>query len=139
MWFKKIIKKLWIYIKPFLNWRFLVSYLIPFMVVNGWAWIGVYMIPFVGMNWYTKLSLAWQAILWMPWSCEKIITIPAALWIHKKLFGKSNADMERMLEEAKKDWNKIKNKFRRKNKHGKSRNTRNDCQSNRDDDRTSKQ
>ena len=24
---------------PFLSWKFLISYLIPFLIVNGWAWL----------------------------------------------------------------------------------------------------
>ena len=113
---KRLLKKIWIYLKPFCNWRFLVSYSIPFMVVNGWAWIGVILIPVIGMNWFTSASLSWQAILWLPCTPEKLITIPATIFIQTRLFKndkKTKAQLEEMYAEAKKDWQTIKNKFRR--------------------------
>ena len=41
-----ILRKLWIYVRPFFNWKFLVSYSVPFMITNGWAWIGVFLFPY---------------------------------------------------------------------------------------------
>ena len=113
MWFKKLVKKVWIYLRPFFDIRFLISYFIPFMFTNGWAWIGAAILPIIGANWFTIAATTWLGILWMPWTPEKIITIPIAIWIHTKLFKKNNEHLDRMYEEAKKDWNNIKNKFRR--------------------------
>lgn len=110
---KKIIKKIWTYIRPFLDWRFLVSYFIPFMLINGWAWIGSILLPIIGPNWFTIAATTWLTWLWLPWTPEKLVTIPIALWIHKLLFGKTNEKMQLMLEEAKCDWNKIKNNLKR--------------------------
>lgn len=113
---KKIIKKILIYIRPFCKWQFLISYFIPFMIVNGWAWIGFFLSPIIGLNWFTISATTWLAILWLPCTPEKLITIPLALWIHTKLFGKkgkTHYQLVRMYAEAKKDWENIKAKFRR--------------------------
>ena len=113
----RFFKKVWIYLKPFCNWRFLISYSIPFMIFNGWSWIGVYLIPFVGMNWFTSISLAWQGILWMPWTCEKLLSIPIAIWIHTRIFKHDKITHYRLLRmyvQAKRDFEKIKSKFKRK-------------------------
>ena len=47
----------------------------------------------------------------MPWTPEKLITIPAAIWIHLKIFSKdekTRAALDVMYDEAKEDWNKFK-------------------------------
>lgn len=142
LWLKNLILKIWIYIKPFFNWRFLISFSIPWFIVNGWAWAGAALMTIIGPNWFTIAATTWLGILWLPWTPEKLVTIPIAMWIHTRLFKndkKTRIDLQIMYTQAQRDWENIKNKFRRKNKHGKSRSTRNDCQSNRDDDRTSKQ
>ena len=117
---KKIWNKIIIYLKPFLDWKFLVSYLIPFSLINGWAWVGTFLLPIIGSNWFTIAASTWLAILWMPWTPEKLVTIPMAIWIHHLLFKndkKTKIKMQKMYDEAKKDFNTIKNKFKRhKNK-----------------------
>lgn len=117
---KKIWTKIKIYLRPFLDWKFLVSYLIPFSLINGWAWVGTFLLPIIGSNWFTIAASTWLAILWMPWTPEKLVTIPMAIWIHHLLFKndkKTKIKMQKMYDEAKKDFNTIKNKFKRhKNK-----------------------
>ena len=113
---KKIWTKILIYLKPFLDWKFLVSYSIPFSLINGWAWIGTILMPIIGSNWFTIAASTWLAILWMPCTPEKLITIPMAIWIHHLLFKndkKTKIKMQKMYDEAKKDFNTIKNKFKR--------------------------
>ena len=113
---KKIWTKILTYLKPFLDWKFLVSYLIPFSLINGWAWIGTILMPIIGSNWFTIAASTWLAILWMPCTPEKLITIPMAIWIHHLLFKndkKTKIKMQKMYDEAKKDFNTIKNKFKR--------------------------
>ena len=121
---KAILNKLWIYIRPFLNWRFLVSYLLPFCIINGWAWVGAALMTVWGPNWFTTAATAWLAFLWLPTTPEKLITIPMAIIIHTKLFGKrdpkTREQLEEMLATAKADWkavkSRIKNFFTRGNK-----------------------
>lgn len=113
--FKAIWAKLVIYIKPFFNWRFLISYSIPFMLVNGWAWVGVFLFPYI-KNWFTITSVSWMTFLWMPFTPEKLFTIPFAIWIHTQLFKNdphTKQQLERMYTEAKSDWQKIKERVRK--------------------------
>lgn len=80
--------------------------------------------PIWGPNWFTSAAVAWLAFLWLPTTPEKLITIPAALVIHTKLFGKrdpkTREQLEKMLEEAHRDWasvkSRIKNLFKRRGK-----------------------
>ena len=113
---KQFCRKLWIYLRPFVSWQFLVSYFIPFMLINGGAWIGSILLPIVGPNWFTVAATTWLAISWLPWTPEKLITIPIAIWIHTKLFGRKGVTHYRLLRmyaQAKRDWKSIKNKFKR--------------------------
>jgi len=108
---RRLFKHIWIYLRPFFKWQFLVSYFVPFMVVNGWAWIGTALLPLVGPNWFTIAASTWLAILWLPCTPEKLITIPAALWIHTRLFGKhgkTHWQLLRMYAQARRDWRAIK-------------------------------
>lgn len=110
-----ILRKLWIYIRPFFNWKFLVSYSIPFMITNGWAWIGVFLFPYY-KNWFTITSVSWMAFLWAPFTPEKLVTIPMAIWIHTLIFKrdkKTRAMLDVMYNQAKKDWNNVKAKLKR--------------------------
>lgn len=111
---RKLLHKLWIYIRPFCKWQFLVSYFIPFMLVNGWAWIGTILMPLIGANWFTIAATTWLGILWLPCTPEKIITVPIAIWIHTKLFGKhgkTHWQLMRMYAEARKDWLTVRSKL----------------------------
>lgn len=114
---KKLLKKIWIYIRPFVSLKFLISYIIPFMIVNGWAWIGAILLPFIGANWFTVASTTWLSILFLPFCPEKLITLPLAIFIHKRLFKndeKTHNYLNAMYDEANTDWQKIKNRFKRK-------------------------
>lgn len=117
--FHKVVNKVWIYLKPFLNWRFLVSYSVPFMLINGWAWIGVFLFPYY-KNWFTIASVSWMTFLWMPFTPEKLVTIPMAIWIHTLIFKhekRTRAMLDQMYAEARADWEKVKRKlFKNKNK-----------------------
>lgn len=114
---KKVLRKIWIYLRPFCKWQFLVSYFIPFMLINGWAWIGAALLPIVGANWFTIAATTWLGILWLPCTPEKLVTVPAAIWIHTRLFGKTGKthyQLVRMYAEARRDWRNIKRKFSKK-------------------------
>lgn len=104
---KRIIYQLKTFVQPFINWRFLIAYLIPWFITNGWAWIGTFLLPITGLNWFTGAASAWLAILWMPWTPEKVLIIPAALWIHSKLFKndpQTRAQLMRMKHAALHDY-----------------------------------
>lgn len=117
---KKLMKKIWnkilIYIKPFLNWRFLISFSAAWMITNGWSYIFIVLGPILELKWMTTIGIGYQTFLWMPFTPEKLVTIPLAIWFHTLIFRndeKTHHQLEKMYSEAKSDWQKIKNKFKR--------------------------
>jgi len=110
-------KKILTYVKPFFNIKFLVSFLIPWGVINLPAWIG-FGLTLVGVhNTLTNTLTAYFAFLWLPCTPEKLVTIPIALLIHTKFFGKRDEktrwQLLRLYAQARRDWNKTKQKLRR--------------------------
>ena len=76
------------YIKPFLNWRFIISFGIAWMITNGWSYVFVILGPILQLKWMTTVGLSYQAFLWLPVTPEKLVTIPIAIWFHRILFPK---------------------------------------------------
>ena len=111
------------YLKPFLNWRFALCFLTAWAITNGWCYIFIGLGLLFEFQWALNIGLGYLAFLWLPFTPEKIITIPIALILHKWWFRhdeKSKKMLIEMKEQAKRDWRKIKNLFRRKN--GKEKN-----------------
>lgn len=120
---KKFLKKAWnkivIYLRPFANWRFLISFGAAWMLTNGWSYIFVVVGPMLGWHWMTTIGAGYQAFLWLPITPEKLVTIPIAIFFHTMLFRKdtkTHDQLQTMYSEAKSDWQRIKNKFKKKNK-----------------------
>ena len=114
-------KKIWIYLRPFLKLKFIISYLIPFAIVNGWAWVGSSLFAIGWVNWFTVAAVTWLGILWLPWTPEKLITIPVAIWIHTRLFRNDTAtriQLDALHAEAIKDWSRIKSWIKRNKRSG---------------------
>lgn len=74
------------------------------------------------IEWMTNTGAGWQAFLWMPFTPEKLVTIPMAMWFNAKLFKdeKTHNNLAKMKQQAISDWNKIKNKFKRRKKNVKN-------------------
>ena len=87
--FKKILLKLYQFIKFILDWRTFMCYIPVWFVFSGWT----YVVLIYGSPWWRTIAGAWLAMLWMPWCPEKLITIPLSLWIKKILFKKENLYM----------------------------------------------
>lgn len=116
--FKSIGAKIVIYLRPFANWRFLISFGAAWVITNGiWYVLAFAQWDFIP-NWLKAFSAAYISILWLPTTPEKFfITLPLAIWIHVRLFKndeKTHLLLLEMKEEAKNDWEKIKNKFKKK-------------------------
>ena len=114
---KRFISKLSIYLKPFTNWRFLICFGAAWVITNG-VW---YVFAYAPIKWIPiPLKAFANAYIIFIWTIgpEKIITIPMAIWFLVKLFKnheKTRQDLDRLYDEAKADWKKFKNKFKRKN------------------------
>jgi hypothetical protein len=112
-------KRLKAYLRPFANPKFLLCFLIPWLITNGIWYIGVFLGSIFGISWLSYVCGVYIAWLYTPWACEKILILPVALWLARKLFkndAKTQAQIQEMLTQARKDWESIKSKIRRKHK-----------------------
>ena len=115
----KFFKWLWTYLKPFTNIRFLISFGLAWMITNG-LW---YILAFAPIKWLPSwlvwFSRSYIAFLYLPFTPEKLVTIPIAIFFLTKLFKnhpKTRMQLDDLLLQAKNDWAKVKNKFKRKKK-----------------------
>lgn len=109
-----MIKKLWIYLRPFLNWRFLICFGLAWMITNGWCYIGLALGIAWDINWLKAVCGGYAAFLYFPFTVEKLVTIPLAIFFQRLLFRrdkKLNQQLLAMKEEAHKDWQTIKYKI----------------------------
>lgn len=123
---KNFIKELWLRlktaIKPFLRIQMIISCFIPFSVVT----LPAYVLPVIGLITHnaaiTAVGTTWLGIIHLPICHESIVIIPIGLFIHGKLFPHDKITRYRLLRlwvQAKRDWQAVKNKFKRRNKNGK--------------------
>ena len=111
---KRILKWLWKYLKPFTNWRFLISFGLAWTITNG-IWYAFAFIPMRLPDWLVWFSRSYIAFLYIPTTPEKLITIPLAIFIQLLLFRndmKTRKQLDDMYSQAKSDWRKVKFKVR---------------------------
>ena len=114
---KGIIKRIVLFVKPFLRFQMLISCAIPFaicditpilLVVFGGMWKSATMV---------SIGTAWLIFLRTPLGMESVIVIPCGLWIHKMLFKHDKITRYRLLRlmvQTKKDVASIKWRIRAK-------------------------
>ena len=90
MKFKSIVKKLWIYINPFLNFKLLLIYIPIWFLMSGWTYLFIFLGMKYQINWMLISGSTWAGVLWLPCTPEKIITIPLTLLLYTKIFGNKN-------------------------------------------------
>ena len=110
---KRLWNKIKTYISPFLNWRILIIYLPIWFLMSGWTYLFIYLGTRHHVGWMLAAGTFWATVLWLPFTPEKLITVPLTLYLYVKLFGSGNEKLERMLVEAKQDWENTKRWFRR--------------------------
>lgn len=99
----KIWCKTWL--KRILNWRFLVCFLIAWMITNGWSYISLAISSIFDISWLKVIATAYISLLWLPFTPEKILTFIIALFIMKKIFPQdqqSIQELENMINKEKK-------------------------------------
>jgi len=99
-------KKLKIYLLPFLNLKFLLSFGIAWFITNGWAYICLALSFLYKISWLKVISSTYVAFLYLPFTAEKLITIPLAIFIQTKIFPnnkKLHVQLANMHYEAFKD------------------------------------
>jgi len=107
------------YLRPFLSWKFLVSFGAAWIITNGWAYVVLFIGTKLGIGWMIAVGGGYLSMLWLPISPEKIITIPMAIWIHTKMFkndDKTRALLIEMYGQAQEDFKALKLKLKRNKK-----------------------
>ena len=102
-------RKVWIYIKPWLNKKFLMTYGLV------WSW---HLLLYAGLIWgnpaIKKTCITIYGILWLPWCQENLFQVPLAIYLYNKWFKENNEALETMKIEAKNDFLKLKDLWHRK-------------------------
>jgi hypothetical protein len=114
---KVILRAIKIKIKPFLTWKFLITFGIAWCITNGWSWIFIGIGTLFDIGWMLAIGTGYQFILWQPFCVEKVITFAIAIFLHKFIFPNDTAMIEK-LEKAKKKAKEQKHESKRcKSKH----------------------
>jgi len=111
---KRFISWIWKYLKPFANWRFLISFGLAWLITNG-IWYVFAFVPMRLPDWLVWFSVSYIAFLYLPFTPEKLVTIPLAIFIQWLLFRndiKTRKQLDEMYAQAKADWHKVKFKVR---------------------------
>jgi hypothetical protein len=103
------------YLKPFLSWKFLLCFFLAWLITNGWSYIFIIIGLACDIKLLLNIGIGYQTFLWLPITPEKLITIPMAMWFNFRIFHDKQTDelLVNMKQQAKEDWQKIKNKLRR--------------------------
>jgi len=77
--------------KRVFDYRYLLCFLIAWMITNGWAYLLLGIGLLMKCRWLISLSGTYLTILWLPFTPEKIITALLAGWMIKGIKNKKNA------------------------------------------------
>lgn len=97
-------------LKPFLNWKFVVSFFFAWMFTNGWSYIALGIGIAFKVSWLITVASGYQTFLWLPCTPEKIVTIPLAICIHRLLFPRDFKNIEKLNRIFEKEKRKLKRK-----------------------------
>lgn len=95
-----IIKKVKLWIKLILNWRFLVCFGLAWMITNGWSYILLIIGLTLNIDLMYAIAMAYITFIWLPVTPEKIITVTISLFLVKILFPKHNQELQEQIEAA---------------------------------------
>ena len=111
--------KIKIYIKPFLNFKFLVSFGLAWIITNGWSYACLGIAIWLKIGWLKAVASGYIAFLYLPFTFEKLVTIPLAIFFQTRLFPRDSKLHEELLvmkKQSKQDWYDFKFKMKW-NKH----------------------
>ena len=91
-------------------------YIPVWFIFSGWTYLFIFLGIKFDIKWMYISGSTWNAFLWMPFTPEKLVTIPITIKLYCMLFKESNPALEEMLQEAKKDFTKVKNFFTKNRK-----------------------
>ncbi len=95
-----------------LNPRFLICFLIGWLITNGWSYILFSLGVLFEISWMVIVGGAYLGFLWAPFSPEKIVTLVIAIFLLKLLFPND----EKTLKVLTNQLEKLKRKVKSKNK-----------------------
>ncbi len=93
-------KKLILWGRLILNWRFLVCFGIAWMITNGWSYIVFGIGVWTGSEILIAIGGAYLAFLWLPISPEKVVTLAIGFFLVRRLFPKHNEELKKQIEET---------------------------------------
>ena len=93
-------RKLKLWAKLIVNWRFLVCFGIGWLITNGWSYILLGIGTFTETAWMIAVSTAYLAFLWLPISPEKVVTVAIACFLVRRLFPKHTYLLQQQIMEA---------------------------------------
>jgi len=108
--------KITIYLRPFANWRFLICFGAAWVITNG-VWYVMAYAPILWVPIILKKFAQWYIIFIWTVGPEKIITIPLSVWFLVRFFKnheKTRKELDKLYEEARVDWARFKNHFKKK-------------------------
>lgn len=111
----------------FLNPRFLICFLIAWLITNGWSYIFFAIGTYFGITWMALIGTAYMSMLWAPLTPEKIITLIIAIFLLTVLFPKDEKTLkvlEDELEQAKAVFRRQKEKRKQRRNYKKVDNKR---------------
>ena len=85
----KIWCKTWL--KRILNWRFLVCFLIAWMITNGWSYISLAISSIFDISWLKVIATAYISLLWLPFTPEKNFDLYYCAFHYEKNFSSRSA------------------------------------------------
>ena len=110
-------KKLKLWSRLILNWRFLICFGVGWIITNGWSYALLGLGLLTDTAWMKIVSGAYLTFLWLPISPEKVVTVAIALFLVKLLFPKHNRELrEKIMEAADQDEKPKKQKKKKKDR-----------------------
>jgi len=89
---KRFFNGLWVWTKNFvkllINWKFLLSFGIAWILFNGIWYVGLGFGIVYNITWLKTICGAYVTMLYMPWTAEKLITVPLGIVFAKWFFPK---------------------------------------------------
>lgn len=83
--------KIWVktWLKRILNWRFLVCFLIAWMITNGWSYISFAISSIFDISWLKVVATTYISLLWLPFTPEKILTYHCSFHYEENISSRS--------------------------------------------------
>lgn len=103
-WYEKWAAKLKKLLQFLVNPRFILCFLLGWLITNGWSYVMFAIGTILGNAWLIGISSAYLAFLWLPISPEKLVTFAIAIALLRWLFPndqKTLAVLKDLYEKAK--------------------------------------